>query len=45
MDTQGRGEDSQIATDSQSRHKKGKLMNNCLTDSDEETIVDFDKDH
>ena len=30
---------------SHSRHKKGHLINIYLTDSDEEVIVDFVKDH
>ena len=41
MDTEVRGE----AGISQFRHKKGHMRNISLTDSDEEAIVDFVKDH
>ena len=43
MDTEG-GEE--VGTSQfQSRHKKGHMTNIKLTDSDEEAIVDFAKDH
>ena len=41
MDTEAGGE----ANTSQSRHKKGHMMNIYLTASDDEAIVDFVKDH
>ena len=43
MDTEGGGETG--TCQSQSRHKKGHMKNIYLTDSDEEAIVDFVKDH
>ena len=44
IDTEDGGE-ARVSTECQSRHKKGHMMNICLTDSDEEVIVDFVKDH
>ena len=44
MDTEGGGEDS-TSTECQSRRKKEYMMNIYFTDSDEEGIVDFVKDH
>ena len=41
MDTEGRGEGSQTATQCQSRGKKINMMNIYLTDSDDEAIVDL----
>ena len=43
MDTEGGGEAG--TSQSQARHKKGQMTKNYLTDSDEEAIVDFVKDH
>ena len=43
MDTACRGE--ACTSQSQSRHKKGHMMNIYLIDSYEEPIVDFVKDH
>ena len=45
MDTEGGGQASQKATECQSRCKKGHMTNIYLTDSDEEAIGDFVKDH
>ena len=45
MNTECGGESSEIATLCQSRHKKGNRTNTYLTESDEEIIVDFVKDH
>ena len=43
MDTEAGGEAS--TSQSHSRHKKGHMTNIYPTDSDEEAIVDFVKDH
>ena len=43
MDTEARGEVS--TSQSQSRHKKVHMTNTNFTDSDDEDIVDFVKDH
>ena len=43
MDTESGGEAAMCQ--SHSRHKKGHMTNIYLTDSDEEAIVDFIKDH
>ena len=44
MDTEGGGEAS-ASTECQSRCNKGYMMDSYLTDSDEEAIVEFVKDH
>ena len=43
MDTEGGGKAD--TSESQSRYKKGHMTNIYLTDSDEEAIVDFVKNH
>ena len=45
MESEGGGKASQTATQCQSRPKNGHTANIYLTDSDEEAIVDFVKDH
>ena len=45
MDTEGGAEARQTASDCVSRHKKGKMVNIYLTDSDEEVIVGFVKNY
>ena len=45
MGTEGRGEASQRSTQCQSKHKEGHMTNIYLSDSGQEAIVDFAKDH